>query len=80
MPNAGVLIFVSVVGAVICAKTRVPAGAVVFSLVELTLFVSTPVGAGLPGAVSRFLSAVNEATTPALTHDRPASGGSGAVG
>ena len=80
MSNAGVLIFVSVVGAVICAKARVPAGAVVFALVALTLFVSTPVGAGLPGAVSRFFSAVNEATTPALTRSRSGSNESASVG
>lgn len=76
-PSVGLLIFFAVVGAVICAKARVASGAVVFSLVALVLFVTTPVGAGLPGAVSGFLTAVDTASTPVLTH--PA-GGSGAQG
>jgi hypothetical protein len=73
MPSVGVLIFFAIVGAVICAKARVPGGAVVFALVALVLFVSTPVGAGLPGAVATFLSTLDNAATPALS-------GSGAVG
>ncbi len=77
MGSVGLLIFFAVVGAGICAKARVAVGAVVFSLVALVLFIGTPVGAGLPGAVSEFLTAVNHASTPALT--TPA-GGSGAVG
>ncbi len=77
MENVGLLIFFAVVGAFICAKARVAAGAVVFSLVALVLFISTPLGAGLPGAVSGFLTAVNTASTPALTGPDE---GSGAVG
>ncbi|QJY45136.1 hypothetical protein [Pseudonocardia broussonetiae] len=73
MPNVGVLIFFAIVGTFICAKSRVPGGAVVFALVALVLFISTPVGAGLPGALSTFLSTLDTAATPALT-------GSGAVG
>jgi hypothetical protein len=73
MPSVGVLIFFAIVGAVICAKARVPGGAVVFALVALVLFVSTPVGAGLPGAVATFLSTLDNAATPTLS-------GSGAVG
>lgn len=73
MPNVGVLIFFAIVGAFICAKSRVPGGAVVFALVALVLFISTPVGDGLPGALSTFLSTLDTAATPALT-------GSGAVG
>ncbi|MCO1659214.1 hypothetical protein KDL28_29495 [Pseudonocardia sp. S2-4] len=86
----GVLILFAVVGAVICAKARVPAGAVVFSLVALVLFVATPAGAGLPRAVSEFVDAFNDASSPALTDagTDPADGagvsqpveGSGAVG
>lgn len=77
MGSVGVLIFFAIVGAVICAKARVAGGAVVFALIGLVLFISTPVGAGLPGAASSFLRAVNDASTPALT--QPAQG-SGAVG
>lgn len=73
MPSVGVLIFFAIVGAIICAKARVPGGAVVFALVAIVLFVSTPVGAGLPGAVTTFLSTLDSAATPALS-------GSGAVG
>jgi hypothetical protein len=76
--SVGVLILFAVVGAVICAKCRVPMGAVVFSLVALVLFVATPAGQGLPEAVASFLSTVDESTTPALNGEAPA--GSGAVG
>lgn len=73
MPNVGVLIFFAIVGAFICAKSRVPGGAVVFALVALVLFISTPVGAGLPGALSTFLSTLDTAATPALTGSGAAS-------
>ena len=66
MPSVGVLIFFAIVGAVICAKARVAGGAILFSLVALVLFVSTPAGAGLPGAISSLLSTVDHAATPAL--------------
>jgi hypothetical protein len=65
--SVGVLIFFAIVGAFICAKARVAAGAVVFSLVAILLFIATPAGAGLPQAVGEFLSAVDRAATPALT-------------
>ena len=68
MPAVGLLIFFAILGAFICAKTRSAAGAVVFSLVALVLFVATPVGQGLPGAISEFMSAVDGASTPALTN------------
>ena len=66
MPAVGLLILFAVLGAFICAKTRSAAGAVVFSLIALVLFVSTPVGQGLPGAISSFMSAVDHASSPAL--------------
>jgi hypothetical protein len=62
----GVLIFMSVLGAFICAKVRAAGGAIVFSLVALVLFIATPVGQGLPGAISSFLTAIDNASTPAL--------------
>ena len=67
MQSVGALILFAILGAFICAKARVPAGAVVFSLIALVLFVSTPAGSGLPQAVSGFFSTVDSATTPALT-------------
>ena len=73
MSSVGVLIVFAIVGAVICAKARVPGGAVVFALVALVLFIGTPAGAGLPAAVSTFVSVVGTASEP-LT------GGAGAVG
>ncbi|WP_141282374.1 hypothetical protein [Pseudonocardia hydrocarbonoxydans] len=85
MTDVGLLIFFAVLGAVICAKARVPAGAVVFSLIALVLFVGTPMGAGLPGAVSTFMSTVGEASQP-FTNGNPGpatastDGGPGAVG
>ena len=66
MGSVGVLLLIAVVGAVICAKARSAGGAVVFSLLALVLFLATPVGAGLPGAVSTFVSAFDRAATPAL--------------
>lgn len=75
MGSVGLLIFFAVVAAFICAKARVAAGAVLFSLVALLLFISTPVGAGLPGAISSFLNAVDHAATPPLSGE-----GSEAVG
>ena len=74
MGSVGLLIVFAILGAVICAKTRSAAGAVVFSLVALVLFVSTPVGQGLPGLLSGLMSAIDHASTPALTH-ASASGG-----
>ena len=67
MQSVGVLILFAVLGAVICAKARVAGGAIVFSLIALVLFVSTPAGAALPRVVSGFLSTVDGAATPALT-------------
>jgi hypothetical protein len=64
--NVGVLIFFAIVGAFICARVRVAGGAVVFALVALVLFVTTPLGAGLPGAVASFVSTVSHATGPVL--------------
>lgn len=67
MESVGALILFAVLGAVICAKARVAGGAIVFSLIAIVLFVSTPAGAALPRLVSGFLSTVDGAATPALT-------------
>ena len=88
MDSVGALILFSILGGVICAKARVAGGAVVFSLIGLVLFVSTPAGRALPEAVSGFVSAVDGAATPALTDETdapreaavPADGRSGASG
>lgn len=75
MEAVGVLIFFAVGGVVVCAKSRMPGGAVLFALVAVVLFVATPAGAGLPGAVADFLSTINDASTPVLTGS--GSGGAG---
>jgi len=66
MASVGVLIFLAVVGAVICAKARVPAGAVAFSLIAVVLFVATPLGQEVPGALGSFFTTVDDAATPVL--------------
>ncbi len=66
MPDIGVLILFSIVGAMICARARVVGGAVVFGVLAVVLFVATPVGAGLPGAASNFLSLFDHAAAPVL--------------
>ena len=43
----------------------------VFSLIALVLFVSTPAGRALPEAVSGLVSTVDDAATPALTDQQP---------
>ena len=59
-----VLTFFAILGAFICAKARVAGGAVVFALIALVLFIGTPTGSGLPGAVSDVLTAVSKASQP----------------
>lgn len=66
MPNVGVLILFALVGSAICARSRFAGGAVFFAAVAVVLFISTPVGAGLPGALASFLSTFDHAATPAL--------------
>ena len=66
MHSVGVLILFSVLGAAICAKARVAGGAIVFSLIALVLFVSTPAGSGLPRVISGLVSTADDAATPAL--------------
>ncbi|GAA3247720.1 hypothetical protein GCM10017691_57230 [Pseudonocardia petroleophila] len=64
MGTIGVLIFFAVVGAVICAKARSAGGAILFALIALGLFISTPAGAGLPGMLTDFMSSVSQASEP----------------
>lgn len=72
MSGVGLLIMFAILGAFICAKTRSAAGAVVFSLIAVVLFIGTPVGRAMPGAVSEFMSTVDQATTPALSGSQTA--------
>ena len=66
MESVGLLIFFAILAAFICGKTRSAAGAVVFTLIAVVLFVGTPVGQAVPGAIASFMSAVDGATTPVL--------------
>ena len=77
MGSVGLLILGAILGAFICAKTRSAVGAVVFSLIAIVLFIGTPVGQGLPGAISSVMSTVDQATTPALNGDQRAEVGGG---
>jgi hypothetical protein len=73
MGTVGVLIAFALVGALICAKSRSAGGAVVFAGIALALFIATPVGAGLPGMLSDFVSAISQAAQP-LTNGSKAVG------
>jgi len=77
MDSVGVLIAFTILGAVICAKARVPAGAVVFSMIGIVLFVSTPAGSGLPRGLAEFMGTLDDATTPVLVRDDEPRGGIG---
>lgn len=66
MGGVGVVLLVLTAGAVVCAKARSAAGAAVFTLIAAVVFVATPVGQGIPGAVQAFMSAFDQAATPAL--------------
>ena len=73
----GLLILFAIVGAAICAKARSALGAIVFSILALILFISTPVGDGLPGAIESFMSGFDQAATPALNGQQPQRGSDG---
>lgn len=75
MGSVGLLILFALVGAFICAKARSAAGAIVFAVLAIVLFIATPVGQGLPGAMSTFMSAFDNAATPALNHQQAGTGG-----
>ncbi|MBC3191687.1 hypothetical protein H7X46_11505 [Pseudonocardia sp. C8] len=69
MGSVGLLILFAVVGALICAKAHSAAGAITFAVLAVVLLVTTPVGDGLPDAVSSFMSAFDDAATPALNRE-----------
>lgn len=80
MGSVGLVILMMLVGAFICAKARSAGGAILFAAIALVLFVATPIGQGLPGAMSTFMSAFDNAATPALngqSAQQDASAGSG---
>jgi hypothetical protein len=66
MPSPGVLIFVAVLGAFLCAKARLAGAAIVFSLIAFVVLVATPLGQGIPDAAATFFSTLDGASTPVL--------------
>lgn len=69
MTNLGMLLMFAVAGAAMCMKARAAGPAVVFSALALVLFVSTPIGAGLPAGLMHLFSSMDHVATPALTRD-----------
>lgn len=70
MPSAAVLIAFALLGMFICAKARVSGGAVIFALIAIVVFIATPVGSGLPGAISHFVTTLDHVATPALDGEK----------
>lgn len=66
MGSVGLLILFAAAGAFICAKVRAAGGVALFVGLAIVLFISTPVGQSVPGAVSTFMSSLDHAATPAL--------------
>jgi hypothetical protein len=66
MPSPGVLIFLAIVGAFLCAKARLAGAAIAFSLIAFVVFVATPLGQGIPDAAATFFSTLDGAATPVL--------------
>lgn len=66
MAAIGIVIIVCLIAGIVCGRAGSGLGAFVFLAVALVLFVQTPAGSGLPGAVGDFISTVNDSTTPAL--------------
>ena len=64
MSSIGVLIFFAIIGAIICARSRSAGGAILFGVIAVVMFISTPMGSGLPGAVGSVVSTVRDITTP----------------
>ncbi|MGH3614104.1 MAG: hypothetical protein ACRDRK_16230 [Pseudonocardia sp.] len=73
MGNVGFLILFSFLAMAVFAKARVATGAVLFGVIGVVLFITTPMGAGLPGMVADFVSTVSEASQP-LTGESEAVG------
>jgi hypothetical protein len=66
MEIAGVVIVIALLAAVVCGKAGSAGGALFFLALALVVFINTPAGAGLPGAIGSFLDSINQATSPAL--------------
>ena len=65
-------------GVFVCVKSRAAGGAVVFALIGALLLLATPLGGGLPGALSGFVWTVDQASPPALSTPEGGAGRAGA--
>jgi hypothetical protein len=72
MPSVGILILIVIAGTAMCVKGRAAGPAAAFSALTVLFLVSTPVGSGLPGVVTKVFSVLDSATSPALNHESSA--------
>lgn len=77
MEAVGIVIIILLVAAFALGKAGSGGMALLAVLVAAGLFVMTPAGRPVPGAIADFVNGVNEATTPML--NRPAGHGDGAA-
>jgi hypothetical protein len=77
MEAVGIVIVILLVAAFALGKAGSGGMALLAVLVAAGLFVMTPAGRPVPGAIADFVNGVNEATTPML--NRPAGDGGGAA-
>ncbi len=78
MEAVGIVIIVLLLAAFALGKAGSGGMALFAVLVAAGLFVMTPAGRPVPGAIADFVNGVNDATTPAL--NRTAGDGDAAVG
>lgn len=77
MEAVGIVIVILLVAAFALGKAGSGGMALLAILVAAGLFVMTPAGRPVPGAIADFVNGVNEATTPML--NRPAGDGADAA-
>lgn len=65
MSAIGIIILVLLIAGIVVIRYAAFAGLVFIGL-ALVLFVNTPAGSGVPGAIGEFFTSVNNAATPAL--------------
>lgn len=74
----GIVIVILIVAAFALARAGSAGMALVFFVLAGGIFVMTPMGRPVPGAIADFFTSVNNATTPTLNHT--STGGTGAGG
>lgn len=76
----GLVIFVLIIAAFALGKAGSGGMSLLFVLVAAGLFVMTPMGQPVPGAIADFFTSVNNATTPTLNRTNAGDGDGAAVG